>query len=56
MLEMYVLVSTQEAQDHRRRGCVHQFSSSAISRIVGRLDQEREHFARRRFWKSLTRI
>jgi len=49
MLEMYVQgISTREAQDHRRRLCVHEFSSSAISRIVGRLDQEREHFARRR--------
>jgi len=49
MLEMYVQgVSTRKVKTITEELCGHEFSSSTISRIVQKLDQELEQFARRR--------
>ena len=49
MLEMYVQgVSTRKVKTITEELCGHEFSSSTISRIVQKLDEELEQFARRR--------
>jgi putative transposase len=49
MLEMYVQgVSTRKVKTITEELCGHEFSSSTISRIVQKLDEELERFARRR--------
>ena len=49
MMEMYVQgVSTRKVKTITEELCGHEFSSSTISRIVQRLDEELEQFARRR--------
>jgi len=49
MLEMYVQgVSTRKVKMITEELCGHEFSSSTISRIVQKLDEELERFARRR--------
>jgi putative transposase len=49
MLEMYVQgVSTRKVKMITEELCGHEFSSSTISRIVQKLDEELEQFARRR--------
>src|SRR5881275_221810 len=49
MLEMYVQgVSTRKVKSITEELCGHEFSSSTISRIVQKLDEELERFARRR--------
>ena len=47
MLEMYVQgVSTRKVKTITEELCGHEFSSSTISRIVQKLDEELERFAR----------
>jgi putative transposase len=49
MLEMYVQgVSTRKVKTITEELCGHEFSSSTISRIVQKLDEELERFAKRR--------
>ncbi len=49
MLEMYVQgVSTRKVKTITEELCGHEFSSSTISRIVQKLDEELEQFAKRR--------
>jgi putative transposase len=49
MLEMYLQgVSTRKVKTITEELCGHEFSSSTISRIVQKLDEELERFARRR--------
>jgi Transposase, Mutator family len=49
MLEMYVQgVSTRKVKTITEELCGHEFSSATISRIVQKLDEELERFARRR--------
>src|SRR3954471_22923669 len=49
MLEMYVQgVSTRKVKTITEELCGHEFSSSTISRIVQKLDEELERFASRR--------
>ena len=49
MLEMYVQgVSTRKVKTITEELCGHEFSSSTISRIVQKLDEELQQFARRR--------
>jgi len=49
MLEMYVQgVSTRKVKTITEELCGHEFSSSTISRIVQKLDEELERFAHRR--------
>ena len=48
LAEMYVqLVSTRKVKEITEELCGHEFSSSAISRVTGKLDEELERFARR---------
>src|SRR3954449_6274583 len=49
MMEMYLQgVSTRKVKTITEELCGHEFSSATISRIVQKLDQELERFARRR--------
>ena len=53
MLEMYVQgVSTRKVKAITEELCGHEFSSATISRIVQKLDEELERFARRRLEES----
>ena len=48
LAEMYVQgVSTRKVKEITEELCGHEFSSSAISRVTGKLDEELERFARR---------
>lgn len=48
LAEMYVQgVSTRKVKEITEELCGHEFSSSAISRVTGKLDEEWERFARR---------
>jgi transposase-like protein len=48
LAEMYVQgVSTRKVKEITEELCGHEFSSSAISRVTGQLDEELERFARR---------